>query len=114
MSQPPDRSRDRSADRPGSSGQAVSRWAPIAAHPVTSAVIAALIIASIFFSLYVPIYGRITPKIGDFPFFYFYLLVYMPVVSVALFIVIALQKTLRPPAGAGPAGAGPDVSEVTE
>jgi hypothetical protein len=119
MSQPPDRSRDLPVDRPGSSGRAGTRWAPIAARPVTSAVIAVLIIASIFFALYVPIYGRITPKIGDFPFFYFYLLVYMPVVSIALLIVIALQKGLRPPAGAspagaGPAGAGPDVSGVTK
>jgi hypothetical protein len=115
MSQPP----DRSVDRPGSSGRAETRWAPIAAHPVTSAVIAVLIIASIFFALYVPIYGRITPKIGDFPFFYFYLLVYMPAVSIALLIVIALQKRLRPltgtdPAGAAPDGAGPDVSEATK
>jgi hypothetical protein len=119
MSQPPDRSRDYSLDRPGSSGQTGTRWAPIAAHPVTSAVIAVLIIASIFFSLYVPIYARITPKIGDFPFFYFYLLVYMPAVSVALLVVIALQKRLRPPAGAAPAGAapagaGPEVSGVIE
>jgi hypothetical protein len=105
MSQPP----DSSLDRPGSSDRAGARWAPIAAHPFTSAVIAVLIIASIFFSLYVPIYGRITPKIGDFPFFYFYLLVYMPAVSIALLIVIALQKRLQPPPGAGP-----DVSEVTE
>ena len=127
MSQPPDGSRDLPVDRPGSSGRAGTRWAPIAARPVTSAVIAVLIIASIFFALYVPIYGRITPKIGDFPFFYFYLLVYMPAVSIALLIVIALQKRLRPlagagpagagpagagPAGAGPAGAGPDVSEA--
>jgi hypothetical protein len=102
-------SSDRSLDRPGSPGQAGSRWDPIAAHPVTSAVIAVLIIASIFFSLYVPIYGRITPKIGDFPFFYFYLLVYMPAVSIALLIVIALQKRLQPPAGAGP-----DVSEAAK
>jgi hypothetical protein len=60
---------------------------------------AVLIIASIFFSLYVPIYARTTPKIGDFPFFYFYLLVYMPAVSIALLIVIQLQKRLRPPGG---------------
>ena len=45
----------------------------VAAHPVTSAVIAILIIASIFFSLYVPLYASATPKVGDFPFFYFYL-----------------------------------------
>jgi hypothetical protein len=70
-----------------------------------------LIIASIFFSLYVPIYARTTPKVGDFPFFYFYLLVYMPAVSIALLIVIRLRKRLRPPGGAdGPQAA--DVSEV--
>jgi hypothetical protein len=114
MSQPPDRSRDRSVDEPGSSGRAETRWAPIAAHPVTSAVIAVLIIASIFFALYVPIYGRITPKIGDFPFFYFYLLVYMPAVSIALLIVIALQKRLRPLTGTDPAGAAPDGPDVRE
>jgi hypothetical protein len=33
----------------------------------------------------------------------------MPAVSIALLIVIALQKRLQPPPGAGP-----DVSEVTE
>jgi len=75
-------------------------WSPVSAHPLTSAVIAVLIIASIFFSLYVPIYARTTPKVGDFPFFYFYLLVYMPAVSIALLTVIALQKRLRPPGGA--------------
>jgi hypothetical protein len=62
----------------------------------------------------VPIYGRITPKIGDFPFFYFYLLVYMPAVSIALLIVIALQKRLRPLTGTDPAGAAPDGPDVRE
>ncbi len=79
---------------------AVSRN-PVAAHPVISAVIAMLIIAAIFFSVYVPIYARVTPKVGAFPFFYFYLLVFMPVVSVALLIVIELQKRLRAPEDSG-------------
>ena len=79
---------------------------PIAAHPVTSAVITILVIAAIFFSLYVPLYARATPKIGDFPFFYFYLVIYMPVVGIVLWIVITLQKRLAPSRGApdGPAG----------
>ena len=51
---------------------------PVAAHPVTSAVIGLLVAAAICGTLIVPIYARITPKIGDFPFFYFYLLAYMP------------------------------------
>ena len=73
---------------------------PIAAHPVTSAVIAMLVIASIFFSLYVPLYASVTPKVGDFPFFYFYLLAYMPAVGIVLGIVLFLQHRLRAPADA--------------
>ena len=85
----------------------------VAAHPITSAVIAILIIASIFFSLYVPLYASDTPKVGDFPFFYFYLIAYMPVVAIVLGIVLILQKRLRPPERAeGPAAAG--TGEVTK
>jgi hypothetical protein len=83
----------------------------VAAHPVTSAAIAILIIASIFFTLYVPIYARATPKIGAFPFFYFYLLIYMPVVAIVLWIVIILQKRLE----VGRSSEGPaDASEAVK
>jgi hypothetical protein len=82
----------------------------IAAHPITSAIIAILMAATIFFTLYAPIYSRVTPKVGDFPFFYFYLLIFMPITSLALWIVTMLQKRLRPPAAPqteqGPAGNG--------
>jgi hypothetical protein len=70
---------------------------PIAAHPVTSAIIAILIVAVVFFAVYVPLYARATPKVGDFPFFYFYLLIYMPVVSIVCSVVVLLQKRIRPP-----------------
>jgi hypothetical protein len=72
---------------------------------VISAIIAVLVIACIAGTLFVPIYARTTPKIGDFPFFYFYLLAYMPVVAIALWIVIQLQKRLKTP-GAQPANPG--------
>jgi hypothetical protein len=72
---------------------------PIAAHPITSVAIAILVVATIFFSLYVPIYARITPKVGDFPFFYFYLLIFMPITSLALWIAVQLQKRLGSRAG---------------
>ena len=75
------------------------RRSVIAAHPLLSAGIAILIAADIFFALFVPIYARTTPKIGDFPFFYFYLLAYMPVVAIVLWIVVQLQKRLEPPGG---------------
>jgi hypothetical protein len=83
-----------------------------AAHPVITAVIAILIIAAVFFSLYVPLYASATPMVGDFPFFYFFLLIYMPVVGIVLGIVLFLQNLLQRPApdvsgrGAGGPGTG--------
>ena len=80
---------------------------PVAAHPVTSAIIAILILASIFFAVWVPLYASATPKIGDFPFFYAYLLIYMPVLGIVLWIVITLQGRLRRrPGDESPAAAG--------
>lgn len=70
----------------------------VAAHPITSAAIAVLLIALIFFVLFTPIYSRVTPKIGSWPFFYFYLLIFMPVTSLVLALVLLLQKRLASPA----------------
>jgi Protein of unknown function (DUF3311) len=70
------------------------RRSVIAAHPLLSAGIAILIVADIFFALCTPIYSRLTPKLGDFPFFYWYLLIFMPVTSVALWLATLLQKRL--------------------
>jgi len=70
---------------------------PVAAHPITSAAIGLLVTAAIFCTLFVPIYARITPKIGAFPFFYFYLLAYMPLVALDLWVVTLLQRRLRKP-----------------
>jgi drug/metabolite transporter (DMT)-like permease len=70
------------------------RRSDIAAHPLLSAGITILIVADIFFALYTPIYSRLTPKLGDFPFFYWYLLIFMPVTSVALWLATLLQKRL--------------------
>ncbi len=78
----------------------------VAAHPIASAVIAILLIANIFFVLYTPIYSSITPKIGNWPFFYFYLLIFMPVTSLALWVVVLLQKRLN--------GASQDPATVSE
>ena len=87
----------------------VKSRSPVAAHPVTSAVITILTVAVVFFAVYVPIYARVTPKVGDFPFFYFYLLIYMPVVAIVCGVIIVLQRRLRP--ADGPAAA--DAGEVT-
>jgi hypothetical protein len=88
---------------------AVKPRSPIAAHPVRSAVIAVLVAGLIVGTLYVPIYDSATPKIGDFPFFYFYLLAYFPVMALVLWIVVQLQRGMRPATEDGSAG----MSEVT-
>jgi hypothetical protein len=72
----------------------------VAAHPITSAAIAILMAATISATLYSPIYSRITPKVGDFPFFYFYLLIFMPITSLALWVVMLLQRRLGRPGDA--------------
>jgi drug/metabolite transporter (DMT)-like permease len=73
------------------------RRSVIAAHPLISAGIAIGLAADIFFALYTPIYARITPRLGDFPFFYWYLLIFMPVTSAVLWLVTQLQKHLDAP-----------------
>jgi hypothetical protein len=80
------------------------RRGAIAAHPVTSGAIAILVAADIFFALYTPIYARLTPKLGDFPFFYWYLLIFMPITSLALWLASLLQKRLGAPGGEGEDG----------
>jgi hypothetical protein len=79
----------------------------IAAHPVTSAAITILVVADIFLALYVPLYSRLTPKWGDFPFFYWYLLIVMPVTSLLLWLAALLQKRLTGPGTAVPGVTGP-------
>ncbi len=77
---------------------------PVAAHPITSAAIFVLVAASILCTLIVPIYAHITPKIGDWPFFYFYLLAYMPLVAIALWLATLLQRRLATPADGSGSG----------
>jgi Na+/melibiose symporter-like transporter len=84
---------------------------PVAAHPITSAAIFVLVAASILCTLIVPIYAHITPKIGDWPFFYFYLLAYMPVVALALWLATLLQRRLATPTnGSGVSGSDAEVA----
>ena len=88
---------------------ATRRMNPVAAHPITSLAIGVLVTAAILGTLIVPIYARITPKLGDFPFFYWYLLIYMPAVALVLWIAMLLQRRLTPrPDGTDTAGTAGD------
>jgi len=77
---------------------------PVTAHPITSLAIFVLVVGAIMGTLIVPIYDSETPKLGAWPFFYWYQLVYMPVVAVALWIAMLLQRRLRRPADTDIAG----------
>jgi hypothetical protein len=81
-------------DPPGSGSTGTTN--PIVAHPITSVAIFVLVFGSICCTLIVPIYASLTPKVGDFPFFYFYLLIYMPITAVALYLAMLLQRRLKP------------------
>jgi membrane protein implicated in regulation of membrane protease activity len=83
--------------QPPASAQAPERRSHLAAHPVTSLLIALLLTAAVACTLIVPIYARITPRVGDFPFFYFYLLAFMPVVAIAVWVVTLLERRLSGP-----------------
>ena len=94
----------------GSQDPAITqRKNPVVAHPITSAAIFVLVAGSICCTLIVPIYAHITPKIGDWPFFYFYLLAYMPLVAIALWLATLLQRRLATPTG----GSGGGDAEAT-
>jgi len=96
------------APRDPRSAAATRRPNPVTAHPITSLVIFVLVAGAILGTLIVPIYAHITPKLGAWPFFYWYQLVYMPVVAVALWIAMLLQRRLRRPADTDTAGTASD------
>jgi Na+/melibiose symporter-like transporter len=85
--------RDLSADKIFTDGTTPKN--SIAAHPISSAIIAILVAGSILCTLIVPIYASTTPKVGDWPFFYFYLLASIPFVVVALCVTVLLQRRLK-------------------
>ena len=63
---------------------------------ISSAMIATLVASSILCTLIVPIYASTTPRVGDWPFFYFYLLAAIPFVAITLCVTAMLQRRLKP------------------
>lgn len=63
-----------------------------------------LVVVAIVLPLIVPIYARTDPKWGDFPFFYWYLLISVPVVAILLVatnLLLRSKPTRDPAAAAG-------------
>jgi hypothetical protein len=55
-------------------------------RPAALAAVAVLLAAAIAGALWVPVYARLTPKLGPFPFFYWYQLVLIPAVAVLCWV----------------------------
>ena len=79
-----------------------------ATRPVTRGIVACLLLAAIGGALIVPIYARSLPKLGAFPFFYWFQLAWVPVVAIACWLCYLLLRT-KPAAedGGGRDQAGP-------
>ncbi|HEU5417123.1 MAG TPA: DUF3311 domain-containing protein [Streptosporangiaceae bacterium] len=77
------------------------------------AVVTLLLLVGIVGTLIVPLYARATPALGGFPFFYWYQLVWIPLVAIlATLAYLLTRRATRPRSGqqpgaaAGPAGRG--------
>ena len=72
----------------------------LATSPARLAAVTVLLAVAIIGALWVPIYARSLPKLGDFPFFYWYQLILVPVTAILCWISYLLLRTKR----AGPGG----------
>ena len=68
-------------------------------------VIAILLLATLVAVLWVPIYARTTPAIGGFPFFYWYQLLWVPIVAVVGAICYGLSRLASADSRRAPDGA---------
>ncbi len=76
----------------------------------TWVLITVLLLVAVLGTLIVPIYTRATPALGPFPFFYWYQLAWVPVVSLltaACYLISVRVRRRRPlrPGGPGPGSA---------
>ena len=77
-------------------------------RPLTRGIVACLLLIAVGGALVVPIYARSLPKLGPFPFFYWYQLLWVPVVALACWLCyVLLRAKPAAQAGAGPGRARP-------
>jgi Protein of unknown function (DUF3311) len=79
--------------------------APPGKSPATRGAVAVLLTVAILGTLWVPIYARSLPKLGPFPFFYWYQLIWIPVSALLCWICHLLLKA-RPAPGRHGGGGG--------
>jgi protein-S-isoprenylcysteine O-methyltransferase Ste14 len=81
------------------------RHAPVtkgpAKSPAIKVTVAVMLTVAFAGALWVPIYAHLLPKLGDFPFFYWYQLILVPVTAILCWISYLLLRT-KPARKAGP------------
>jgi Protein of unknown function (DUF3311) len=73
--------------------------------PATWGTVTVLLAVAIIGTLWVPIYARSLPKLGPFPFFYWYQLIWVPATAILCWICYLLLRT-KPMRAAGPRDGG--------
>jgi membrane protein implicated in regulation of membrane protease activity len=68
-------------------------------------VIAIVLAAALVGTLWVPFYNHITPALGGFPFFYWYQLMWVPIVAILSAVAYGLSRLAQ--RGSGTSAAGP-------
>ena len=63
--------------------------------PAIKITVAVMLAVAIGGALWVPIYAHVQPKLGDFPFFYWYQLILVPVTAFLCWISYLLLRTER-------------------
>ena len=73
--------------------------------PATWGAVTVLLVVAIIGTLWVPIYARSMPKLGNFPFFYWYQLIWVPTTAVLCWICYLLLR-IKPARAARPRHSG--------
>jgi hypothetical protein len=71
---------------------------PPGTSPAARVAVGVLLFIGVAGAFWVPLYARSAPKLGDFPFFYWFQLIWMPVVAILVWISYLLLRT-RPASG---------------
>ena len=61
-------------------------------HALAWIIVAILLAAALVGTLWVPFYARTTPKLGAFPFFYWYQLIWIPAVAILSWLAYLLTR----------------------
>jgi len=61
--------------------------------PLAVVIAGVLLLAAVIAAFWVPLYARSTPKLGAFPFFYWYQLILVPVVAIVSWLAYLLLRS---------------------